>query len=235
MKIISITLLCLTTLGVSRAWRVSSVPVHSVPLQRDDANSPYCLAASSTAGLYENGLQINFLATQVWPASRLAATTVKRHMDTSWVICELGCGPGLPSLTAAKLGASRVIATDLDAFALELVEEAAAAQKLENIETRQFDLTDIDELLPPADLYVLSDVFESGNVAMGAAHFTVQALSSGARVWVFAQTDRVQREVYLEELRKIGYENASWTSVDEFEADKVLWLCNVDEGAVNYG
>jgi predicted nicotinamide N-methyase len=115
------------------------------------------------------------------------------------------------------------------------VEEAAAAQKLVNIETRQFDLTDMDEPLPPADLYLLSDVFESGKVARGAAHFTMKALSSGARVWVFAQTDRAQREVYLEEICTIGDANASWTSMDEFQADKALWLCDVDEGAVNYG
>jgi predicted nicotinamide N-methyase len=238
MKIISFsaTLLCLMTLGVSRSYTVLGVPVHRVPLQRNDANSPYCFAASSTAGLIENGLQINFLATQVWPSARLAAVAVKRHLDPSWVVCELGCGPGLPSLTAAKLGATRVIATDLDAFSLKLVEKAAAAQKLVNIETRKFDLTEIDEQLPPADLYLLSDVFESATVAIGAAHLTMKALSSGASVWVFAQTDRAQRETYLEELRKIGDDtNASWTSMDEFEADKALWLCDVEEGAVIYG
>ena len=241
MKIVSISVisLCLMTLGVSlsRAYSVLGVPVHCVPLQRDDTNSPYCLAASATAGLNlnENGLQINFLATQVWPSARLAAAAVKRYLDPSWVVCELGCGPGLPSLTAAKQRATRVIATDLDAFALQLVEKAAEAQKLVNIETRQFDLTEIDEQLPPADLYLLSDVFESTSVALGAAHLTMKALSSGAYVWVFAQTDRAQREVYLEELRKIGHTNASWTSMDEYEAGKALWLCDVDEGAVSYG
>ena len=42
-------------------------------------------------------------------------------MDPSWIVCELGCGPGLPSLTAARSGAKRVIATDVDAVAVGAV------------------------------------------------------------------------------------------------------------------
>jgi hypothetical protein len=33
----------------------------------------------------------------------------------------------------------------------------------------------------------------------------------------------------------MGHTNASWTSMDEYEAGKALWLCDVDEGAVSYG
>jgi len=217
---------------VVTAWTVSGVPVHSVPLQRNDEDSPYCLVAS-TASL--NDPTTNFLATQVWPSARLAASAVQKYLDPKWVVSELGCGPGMPSLTAAKLGASRVIATDLDLFALKLVEEAAAAQKLKNIEARQFDLTSTEEPLPPADLYLLSDVFESGSVARGAAYLTDKALANGARVWVFAQQDRVQREDYLEELCKIRKSSLSWETMDDFDPSQALWLCDVDEAMVNYG
>ena len=222
-----------TLLQVSRGWEVVGVPVHCVPLQRKDANSPYCLVAS-IAGL--NDKKTNFLATQVWPSARLAATAVQKYLDPMWTVCELGCGPGLPSLTAAKLGAPRVVASDLDMFALALVEEAAAAQNLKDVETRQFDLTDTGDLLPPADLYLMSDVFEIGSVARGAAHLTVKALAGGARVWVFAQTDRAQRDIYVEELCKLRCQsNLSWKPLNDFDASEALWLCDVDEGAVNYG
>lgn len=236
MAVTFIALFVLSTIsGKARALSVSGVAVHKVPLERSSADSPYCLAVSSAADLNNLGQGVNFLATQVWPSARVAATALSRYIDPLWVVCELGCGPGLPSLTAAKLGASRVIATDLDLFALQAVMEAASAQNLDNIETRQFDLTAQNEQLPPADLYILSDVFESGTVAIGAAHATMEALSSGSRVWVFAQTDRAQRDVYLDELVRICSTNDMWTSMDDFEPGKTLWLCDVDEGAVNYG
>jgi predicted nicotinamide N-methyase len=146
----------------------------------------------------------------------------------------MGCGPALPSITAAKLGASRVLATDIDAFALDLVKEAVVAQKLENTETRQFDLTSA-EAFPSADLYILSDVFESGAVARGAAQLTHKTLANGARVWVFAQTDRAQREEYLKELNRIRGSSLSWKAFDDFEHSQALWLCDVDETRVSYG
>lgn len=229
---IGVVALFLSSLQVSHGFKVAGVPVHNAPLKRDDNDSPYCFVASTP--IFSDA-QTNFLATQVWPSARLAATAVQKYLDPSWVVCEMGCGPGLPSLTAAKLGASRVIATDLDIFALELVKEAATAQKLENIETRQFDLTATEQSLPPADLYLLSDVFESGTVARGAAQLTDKALTNGARVWVFAQTDRAQREEYLEELNKIRNSSLSWTHIDDFDDSQALWLCDVDENAVSYG
>jgi hypothetical protein len=125
-------------------------------------------------------------------------------------MCELGCGPGLPSLTAAAAfwaaGAAgdgsldppdllprleRVVATDADPLALELVRAAAREQGvLGSILTTQiFDLVrdtrddgDDDHRaagkndLPAADLYVLSDVFESAEVARGAARLTARVL-----------------------------------------------------------
>lgn len=224
--------LFLSLLQISEGLKVGGVPVHKVPLQRNDNDSPYCLV-SSTASF--NDVKTNFLATQVWPSARLAATSVQKHLDLSWVVCEMGCGPGLPSLTAAKLGACKVIASDVDVFALDLVKEAAITQNLDNIETIQFDLTKPEALLPPADLYLLSDVFESGAVARGAARVTDAALTNGARVWVFAQTDRAQREEYLTELNKIRKSSLSWTAMDDFDESQALWLCDVNENTVSYG
>lgn len=220
----------LAAIQVAHAFKVSGIPVHSVPLKRNDVDSPYCFVASRLTSS-----ETNFLATQVWPSARLAASTIQKHLNPSWTVCEFGCGPGLPSLTAAKLGAKRVIATDLDEFALKLVEKAAAQQELDNIETRRFDLTATEDILPPADLYLLSDVFESGSVARGAAHLTDKAIANGARVWVFAQTDRAQREEYLQELCKLRESNLSWQTIDDYNDSQALWLCDVDEGAVNYG
>lgn len=212
---------------------ISGIHVHTVPLKRNIASSPYCFAASTSIDLDPS---VNFLATQVWPSARLAASMLLRYLDTlDCVVCELGCGPGLPSLTAATMGVSRVIATDLDEFSLELVAAAAAEQKLDNLKTSRFDLVAGNQPLPAADFYILSDVFESATVARGAARVVERALKGGAKVWVFAQTDRYQREVFLEELRNQSDDDLKWLAPDDFDRFRNLWLCDVDETKVSYG
>ena len=180
----------------------------------------------------------NFLATQVWPSARAAAALIEKHADPLWTVCEFGCGPGLPALTAAKMGAEKVYATDLDEFALELVRASACRQGLsERIQTKVFDLVNGGDCFPRADLYILSDVFESSMVAQGAADVSQKALLLGARVWVFAQSDRVQREVYLREMKSgLGEPSLAWIQPrDGPPAQSKLWLCEIDEISVNYG
>ena len=265
--------------------------------ENDDDAPPYCFALSSIAGLPP---ATNFLATQVWPSARVAAATLEDRVFGSSgllvsatgegppTVCELGCGPGLPSLVVAAGAAAsgeggcavRVIATDVDPFALDLVAAAAGEQGLLAdgsggggvLSTRVLDLVrtgerlaeedsgsgnantiddDIDNddslsWLRDVDLFVLSDVFESGAVAAGAARLTHRVLSWGAsetkprrprRVWVFAQTDRAQREAYREELGALlGFEAVpEWSSPESFGVSDLLWLCDVDETLVAYG
>lgn len=187
-------------------------------------------------------------------------------------MCEFGCGPGLPSLTAANviksasggiLGSQtllkRVIATDVDSVALALVKQAAIEQGLDSILTAQpFDLIEnanAISLAPQADLYLLADVFESSHVARGAALLTSQlflddrAGRAPCQVWVFAQSDRAQREVYLDEMKRLLMdESLSWGPVESGPPSLVprsdapprnspssrLWLCDVDEMHVKY-
>jgi len=252
------------------------IRVAPVPLRRDDPSSPWCYAASlapvmpvcdddAVAASSAPPPRYNALATQVWPSARVAAAVLERHADPAWTVCELGCGPGLPSLAAAAAAAARrVIATDVDAVALELVRAAAAAQGLlgggdedgPRFVTQNFDLTSKDAL-PEADLYVLSDVFESGKVARGAAQHVTSLLSGNrsaarrtgpreagdlARVWVFAQSDRAQREVFLSKVRE-WYEKeedgerqreVGWTLDHEPNHEEELWLFDLDETGVTY-
>ncbi|KAL7530650.1 hypothetical protein ACHAXR_003610 [Thalassiosira sp. AJA248-18] len=257
-----------------------AINIIPVPLRRDDPSSPWCYAASLTPSIpIDDGddddidspttTQLpsgsNFLATQVWPSSRIASTVIERHMDPSWTVCELGCGPGLPSLTAARNGARRVIATDLDELALDMVRSAAVDQgfidsgdsdvneEWENQQflTQQFDLTSKKNQLPPADLYILSDVFESKSAAEGAAWHVQYILSQNktnkdkcnkkniSRVWVFAQSDRAQRESFLKKMNDWcgGHERrqlVGWTMDHAPDHDKELWLFDLDETMVEY-
>ncbi|KAL7445855.1 hypothetical protein ACHAXM_010429 [Skeletonema potamos] len=227
----------------------SQINVVPTPLRRDDSNSPWCYTFSLSPVIIDDDVitstlptRANFLATQVWPSSRTASTIIEKYVDPSWKVCELGCGPGLPSLTAGRKG-SEVIATDLDECALEMVEAAARDQGYlvdQRFRTQQFDLTSRRNILPEADLYVLSDVFESSDVAEGAAFHVQSILSKNSdsgskrRVWVFAQSDRAQRETFLRIMRESYDETLQWTLTTANLMDLELWLCDLDETAVEY-
>jgi predicted nicotinamide N-methyase len=280
----------------STSFSLSGISVHKAFLRQSwkdttsgtsSITSPYCYVVTSPMDLFQRPT-INFLATQVWPSARYAAVYVEHFLQKKlaqshtsvnstdpplpWIVCELGCGPGLPSLTAASLPTQairQVIATDLDPFCLQLVQAAAHEQGWQDrLQTRVFDLTNshlndnvenaskspvIDNnngtptpsaRLPPADLYILSDVFESRHVALGAAHVNLQALQQGSRVWVFAQSDRAQREVYLDRMKELLSDGTlSWRkamTTNEMESldtthTPALCLFDVDETKVNYG
>jgi hypothetical protein len=130
----------------------------------------------------------------------------------------------------------------LDVFALHLVEHAANDQGLikdhsSTLATQRFDLVhDNVSSLPKVDLYLMADVFESSRVAIGAARLTKEILQKdGATVWVFAQSDRAQREVYLQELQTLLLDTSiAWQAMEQGPSNK-LWLCDVDETTVKYG
>jgi predicted RNA methylase len=230
---------------------ISGVKLQKVHLRNNkESESPFCYAATVDPTLPPPEVKFNFLASQVWPSARSASFICEQKVDLQWTVCELGCGPALPSLVMASMGVKSIIATDICEFGLQMAEKAAEDQGLVNFCTRKFDLVDDDFSIlneVEADLFVMSDVFETGKVAKGAAKFTMKALESGSRVWVFAQSDRAQREVYRDELQKLcGNENEfsnhllEWKTLKDTEEvftvdDDLLWLCNIDEISVNYG
>lgn len=100
--------------------KVSGVGVHRTYLRLPNpalpfAPPPFCYSADAFTLPSEDdegdvgpSLDVtpNFLATQVWPSARAAATTIEKCSDPSWIICEFGCGPGLPSIVAASTRAT---------------------------------------------------------------------------------------------------------------------------------
>jgi len=259
---------------LSSSSSVSGVGVHRTylrlpnPASASSISPPFCFSADAfilpTNSPDDEGRHAetplaaatpNFLATQVWPSARAAATVIEQRSDPSWSICEFGCGPGLPSIVAAATratgtcstgsadGGASVIATDYDDFALRLVDAAAREQGLESIlSTQVFDLTCTETELPKADLFVMSDVFECSEVAVGAAKQTLRALDLGKRAWIFAQSDRAQREIYRAHLNDLLQESGriavEWTEMArqrvEDYADEPLMLFDVDETKVEY-
>ncbi|CAJ1932416.1 unnamed protein product [Cylindrotheca closterium] len=92
------------------------------------------------------------------------------------------------------------------------------------------------------DLFVMADIFENSQVAKGAAAWTKFLMNSSSlhrpRIWVFAQSDRAQREIYLETLKEIcGMEakDLKWLPLEDCNENDSLWLVDLDETQVQYG
>jgi ubiquinone/menaquinone biosynthesis C-methylase UbiE len=83
------------------------------------------------------------------------------NIEPGETVCDLGCGNGFYSLKLARLVGERgkVIAVDIQREMLELLKDAAAAEKIENIEPVLGTL--IDPKLPEGaiDLVLLVDVY----------------------------------------------------------------------------
>jgi predicted nicotinamide N-methyase len=102
----------------------------------------------------------------LWRSGVALAREVTRAPLDGLRVVELGCGLALPSLAAARVGAT-ALATDGDQVALELAERNARANDL-RIETALVEWDSPDELLAraPFDLVLAADVlYERPSVA----------------------------------------------------------------------
>jgi predicted nicotinamide N-methyase len=94
----------------------------------------------------------------LWRSGVALAREIDGHALRSLRVIELGCGLAVPSLAAARAGAT-VLATDADTEALALVARNARANAL-RLETAMADWAEPDEILrrAPFDLVLAADV-----------------------------------------------------------------------------
>ena len=109
--------------------------------------------------------------TVLWPGALFASRRLCANADDvrdRTVLC-LGTGTGLEVLTAASLGARRVIACDLNPLTLGLLADAAKDAGFgDRVETRVFDLCS-KEPLPAADVHVYADVLYTRLLSLAIA------------------------------------------------------------------
>lgn len=92
-------------------------------------------------------------------------------------VLELGCGCGLSSIAAAKLGASRVIATDGNSEVIQLAKYNAAKNEVENIvETAELKWG----LLNAADYFDEADILIGSDLTYNSGSWKVLAETMGA-------------------------------------------------------
>jgi ribosomal protein L11 methyltransferase len=105
------------------------------------------------------------------PSTRLCLETLISYhsdLDSGFSALDLGCGTGLLSIGAARLGASSVVAVDFNSLACEVTKQNAIHNNVhEIIEVRQLDLrkelpdTGVDVLMANLHHSLLADLFNS--------------------------------------------------------------------------
>jgi len=77
------------------------------------------------------------------PSTILSIRALEKHVQTGHEVVDIGCGSGILSVVAAKLGAKKVLALDLDEVAVEATRQNARLNHLaDRIEVRQNNLLD---------------------------------------------------------------------------------------------
>ena len=102
----------------SRPWRKSHREKWDRPLDAQTLQvGAHCVRFKERFGAGHNG-EINKTGSRIWDAALVLSKFVEADLATSdgWrtrTVIELGAGLGVPSLSAAMLGAKRVVATDM--------------------------------------------------------------------------------------------------------------------------
>ncbi|MDK2885487.1 MAG: ribosomal protein methyltransferase [Thermosipho sp. (in: thermotogales)] len=72
--------------------------------------------------------------------TKLAAEFLRKYLKPGMNVLDLGCGSGILSILARKLGASYVLGVDNDKIAVEVAKENIQLNDVDNIEIRESDL-----------------------------------------------------------------------------------------------
>lgn len=120
----------------------------------------------------------------VWPAARLAASWLGMNPDRvkGKAVVDIGCGGGLAGIAAAKAGAGRVLANDIDGAALEMTFRNAKANGV-SIGIRPGNLL----AAPPSpewEVLLVADLFYEKSVAEPMLAWLRAARAQGSLVLI---------------------------------------------------
>ena len=174
--------------------------------------------------------------TELWPSAIAMSQYLVDNPElvTHKNVLEIGCGLGLPSLVSAKLGASRVIASDYLPDSLDFVQKNAQLNGLHQrvLLARQVDwrMLDEDPDFKNYDLILAADILYEQRY-VDAFHLLLQSLRSGQRL-VIAEPGR---EVAASFITALVSGSDFTTSIEkvkvdfrgtEFEVTVVVVFCN---------
>jgi predicted nicotinamide N-methyase len=122
---------------------------------------------------------------QLWPSGLALARAVAAGPPEGLAVLELGCGLGLPAITAALAGAARVLATDWSAEAIAFA-AANAARNRARLSTAVCGWAEPAPLLArgPWDLVLAADVLYERRNADLLLDLLPRLLAPGRQAWV---------------------------------------------------
>jgi predicted nicotinamide N-methyase len=120
-----------------------------------------------------------------WPGSQALARYLLDHPDAvrGKNVIDLGAGNGLAAVAAARAGACRALANDLDPAACEMAQRIADLNDAE-IECSCEDLLSTASATPPCDVILVGDLFYSAELARRAERWLRAARRAGVEVLV---------------------------------------------------
>jgi predicted nicotinamide N-methyase len=120
-----------------------------------------------------------------WAGGQALARYVLDHPETvaGKTVIDLASGSGIVAIAAAKAGAARVIAYDIDSFACTAIALNARRNNVA-IEVRGDDLLDVSAIAPAADTILAGDIFYESDTAGRAFDFLAAKASAGATVLI---------------------------------------------------
>jgi predicted nicotinamide N-methyase len=120
-----------------------------------------------------------------WAGGQALARYVLDHPETvaGKTVIDLASGSGIVAIAAAKAGAARVIAYDIDSFACTAI-ALNARRNNAAIEVCGDDLLDVSAIAPEADTILAGDIFYESDTAGRAFDFLTAKASAGATVLI---------------------------------------------------
>jgi predicted nicotinamide N-methyase len=117
-----------------------------------------------------------------WPAAVVLARHIlnHRHLVAGKTVVDLGCGGGLAGIAAARSGARKVIANDIDPVALVMARRNAAANKV-SLETSHLNLTENAGAVT-TNVILVADLFYHRTASVALVAFLRKEQKKGTEV-----------------------------------------------------
>lgn len=143
----------------------------------------------------------------------MCVALVEEYVHSGDRVIDVGTGTGILAIAAGKMGASDVLATDLDAMAVRVARENAALNDMQKIvRTREGDLLEaVDEVADVAVANIIADV-----IIMMAAPMMKHIRSGG--IFICSGIARERQEEVIDALNAAGYQKLDVRNQGEWVA-----------------
>ena len=144
----------------------------------------------------------------------MCVALVEEYVKQGDKVIDVGTGTGILAIAAGKVGASDVLATDLDAMAVRVARENADLNDMHDIiRTREGDLLEaVDEVADVAVANIIADV-----IIMMAAPIRKHIRPGG--IFICSGIARERQDEVIDALNEAGYQNldvrnqGEWTAI----------------------